>query len=327
MKPWLFAAIAFAAIESLAGGSHGSVTPGERTVSGRIFEWPVPTPRYARDPAIGPDGNVYFAVWAGDKIARYSPKSNRFLEWDTPVGMRPRGTLVAHDGKVLFGGTGTGAIGELDPSTNKIKLYRLRFDDSDPYTLVLDEQGAVWFAQRRTGLLAKLDRASGQIMEYPIGDQPYALSIDKSGAIWVTRRSSDRMARLDPKTGQVTELSFVNGSQPRRTVVAPDGMLWVTLFGNGRLAKIDPVTRRVVAEYGLPGGPNSGPDAVNADAAGRIWVSETQTDRVIMFDPRSNETRVFRLPSRDSGVRKAAIDAEGRYWYVGSDSGKLGVIE
>ena len=327
MKLWLFAAIAFAAIESLAGGSGGSVTPGAKTLSGKISEWPVPTPKYARDPAVGPDGNIYFAVWAGDKIARFDPKSNRFQEWDTPVGMHPRGILVAHDGKVLFGGADNGAIGELDPSTGKIKLYKLRFNDSDPYTLVLDAQGAVWFAQRRTGLLAKLDRASGRITEYPIGDQPYALSIDKSGAIWVTRRSADRMARFDPKTGQVTELSFVKGSQPRRTVVAPDGMLWVTLFGNGRLAKIDPVTRRLVAEYGLPGGPNSGPYAVNADAAGRIWVSETQTDKVVMFDPRSDETRVFKLPSRDSGVRKAAIDAEGRYWYVGSDSGKLGVVE
>lgn len=327
MKLWLFAAIAFAAVESLAGGSNGSVTPGAKTVSGKISEWPVPTPKYARDPAIGPDGNIYFSVWAGDKIARFDPKSNRFQEWDTPVGMHPRGILVAPDGKVLFGGAGNGAIGELDPATGKIKLYKLRFNDSDPYTLIFDAQGAVWFVQRRTGLLAKLDRTNGRIVEYPIGDQPYALSIDKSGAIWVTRRSADRMVRFDPKTGEVTELSFVKGSQPRRTVVAPDGMLWVTLFGNGRLAKIDPVTRRLVAEYGLPGGPNSGPYAVNADAAGRIWVSETQTDKVVVFDPRSDETRVFKLPSRDSGVRKAAIDTEGRYWYVGSDSGKLGVIE
>ena len=181
--------------------------------------------------------------------------------------------------------------------------------------------------QRKAGLLAKLDRASGLITEYSIGDQPYGLSIDRTGAIWVTRRSADQMSRFDPKTGKVTKFSFVKGSQPRRTVVAPDGMLWVTLFGNGRLTKIDPVAQRIVAEYRLPGGPNSGPYAVNADAAGRIWVSETQTDNVVVFDPRSDEPRVFRLPSRDSGVRKAAIDAEGRYWYVGSDSGKLGVIE
>ena len=124
MKLWLLAAIAFAAIESLAGGSNGSVIPGAKTVSGKVSEWPVPTPKYARDPAIGPDGNVYFAVWAGDKIARFDPKSNRFQEWDTPVGTHPRGILVAHDGKVLFGGAGTGAIGELDPATGKMKFLQ-----------------------------------------------------------------------------------------------------------------------------------------------------------------------------------------------------------
>jgi virginiamycin B lyase len=46
-----------------------------------------------------------------------------------------------------------------------------------------------------------------------------------------------------------------------------------------------------------------------------------------MLDPRSDAIRVFKLPRRDTGVRKAAIDAEGRYWYVGSHTGRLGVIE
>ena len=104
-------------------------------------------------------------------------------------------------------------------------------------------------------------------------------------------------------------------------------MLWVALYGTGKLAKIDPSAIRVAKEYDLPGGPNAGPYAVNADADGRIWVSELQTDNVIMLDPRSDAMRVFRLPTRDSGVRKAAIDADGRYWYLGSNSGKLGVIE
>jgi virginiamycin B lyase len=37
--------------------------------------------------------------------------------------------------------------------------------------------------------------------------------------------------------------------------------------------------------------------------------------------------RVFNLPSKDAGIRSAAIDAQGRYWYVGSHNGRLGVIE
>jgi virginiamycin B lyase len=175
--------------------------------------------------------------------------------------------------------------------------------------------------------LAKVERSGGKVTQYPIGDRPYGLSLDKRGIVWVTRRDADRIVRFDPKTGQITELALDKGSQPRRTSVAPDGMLWVTLYGTGKLAKIDPGANRVVKEYDLPGGPNAGPYAVNADADGRIWVSEIQTDNIILLDPRTGVMRTFKLPTRDSGVRKAAIDAEGRYWYLGSHSGKLGVIE
>jgi virginiamycin B lyase len=33
------------------------------------------------------------------------------------------------------------------------------------------------------------------------------------------------------------------------------------------------------------------------------------------------------LPSSNEGIRKAIVDAQGRLWYMGSHSGKLGMIE
>jgi len=323
----LFILIGVVAFETIAGDSTSGVVSGARTLLGKISEWQVPTQKYARDPAIGPDGNVYFAVMLGDKIASFDLKSKRFQEWNVPAGMHPRGLVVARDGKVLFGGAGASAIGELDPSTGNVKVYKTPSPFSDPYTLVLDAQDNIWFTERHIGRLAKLDRSSGKITEYPIGDDPYGLSLDQRGDVWVTRRSADRIARFDPQTGQVTEVLLGKGSQPRRTAVAPDGMLWVSLYGLGRLAKIDPASSRILKMYELPGGPNAGPYAVNVDAHGRIWVSESQTDNVIMLNPRSETIRVFKLPTRDVGVRNAAIDAEGRYWYVGSLAGTLGVIE
>lgn len=327
LKFCLFALIALAACESLAGGSDMSVTQCARAVSGKISEWPVPTPKFARDPAIGPDGNVYFAVRAGDRIARFDPNSKLFREWDLPAGTQPQGMLVARDNKVIFGSAGDGVIGELDPSTGKVKLHKTPSIDGGPYTLVMDAEDNIWFTAKKAGKLSKFERSSGKITEYRIGDRPYALILDKGGNVWVTRKDADRIARFDRKTGEVTELLLEKGSQPRRVTMAPDGMLWVSLYGVGKLAKIDPTANRVVKEYELPGGPNAGPYAMNADAGGRIWVSELQTDNVIMLDPRSELIRVFKLPTKDTGVRNAAIDADGRYWYVGSHAGRLGVIE
>jgi len=42
---------------------------------------------------------------------------------------------------------------------------------------------------------------------------------------------------------------------------------------------------------------------------------------------RPGSSKVFKLPSRNVGIRKAIVDAQGRYWYMGSHNGRLGVIE
>jgi len=45
------------------------------------------------------------------------------------------------------------------------------------------------------------------------------------------------------------------------------------------------------------------------------------------FDPGSEKFQVFKLPTDNEGIRKMVVDARGRLWYMGSHTGKLGVIE
>jgi virginiamycin B lyase len=136
----------------------------------------------------------------------------------------------------------------------------------------------------------------------------------------------DKLGRLDPKTGQMSEVATGPRSQPRRIAAAPDGMMWVTLYGNGKLAKIDPAAMKVVNEYQLPAG-NAGPYAVAVDGGGLVWVNEINTDTVVRLNPATDEMRVVKLPSKNTGIRKMIVDASGKLWYMGSHSGRLGVIE
>jgi virginiamycin B lyase len=59
-----------------------------------------------------------------------------------------------------------------------------------------------------------------------------------------------------------------------------------------------------------------------------VWANEIQTDTVALLDPSAGwQFRVFNLPSKGVGIRKAIVDGAGRYWYMGSHNGRLGVIE
>lgn len=323
--PCLLAAVPFAA---LAGGSNYGITPGALPdFAGKVQEWSVPTPRFARDPAIAPDGSVYIAVMSGNKVARFDPKAKAFKEWDLPPAHRPHGLLVDKRGMVWTTGNGNGTIGRLDPATGKMIEYKTPSGGGGPHTLIItDDQSTIWFTMQSGNKVASLDTKTGAIKEYATSGGPYGLALDKAGNVWFCRMGDNKMGRLDPRTGQMSEVDMGRGSRPRRVATAPDGTLWVALYGNGRLARLDPAAMKVVKEYPLPGG-NAGPYAVTTDGAGMVWINEINTDTVVRFDPKTEQMRVVQLPSSNAGIRKMVTDAGGRLWYMGSHNGRLGVIE
>jgi virginiamycin B lyase len=320
-------ALLLGAAAAWAGGSNYGLTPGVRAqLTGTISEWPVPTPRFARDPAPGPDGNIYIAVMSGNRIARFDPRAQVFKEWDLPRGARPHGLLVDPLGMVWYTGNGNGTIGRLDPGTGAVTEYRAP-SGGDPHTLVLDERGVIWFTVNGADRIGRLDTRSGAVTEYQTSGQPYGIALDRQGQVWFCQIRASKLGRLDPRTGQISELALPAGSMPRRMSAAPDGSLWVTLYGKGALLRLDPATSRVVKEYPLPAGSRGGPYAVNVDGGGFVWVNEINTDTVVRLDPATGAMRVFSLPSRGVGIRKMTVDVQGRLWYMGSHNGRLGVIE
>lgn len=326
----LLAALLLLPLAAAAGGSGYGVAPGVLAeIAGKASEWPVPTPEFARDPAPAPDGSIYIAVMNGNRIARFDPGQQRFTEWELPRNARPHGLLVDREGIVWYTGNGNGTIGRLDPQTGKVTEYRLP-SGGDPHTLVLDDsaqnRGTIWFTVQGGQRIGRLERQSGRITEYRTSGNPYGIAVDGQGFVWFCRIAADSLGRLDPASGQITELPTGAGSKPRRMALAPDGMLWVTAYGNGQLLKIDPAAQKLVKSYRMPAGDSGGPYAVTVDAAGRVWANEIATDTVAVFDPQSERFRVIPLPSKGLGIRKAIIDAEGAYWYMGSHNGRLGMV-
>ena len=322
---YLLVALPFAAY---AGGSNYGITPGAHpNLAGKVSEWPVPTPRFARDPAVAPDGSIYIAVMAGNKVARFDPKTQSFKEWDLPAGHRPHGLLVDKHGMVWTTGNGNGTIGKLDPVSGKMTEFKTPSGGGGPHTLIItDDQRAIWFTMQSGNKVASLDTRTGAIKEYPSSGGPYGLALDKAGNVWFCRMGDNKMGKLDPNTGQMAEVDTGGGSRPRRVATAPDGMLWITFYGNGKLAKLDPSAMKVVKTYPLPGG-DSGPYAVTVDGGGVVWANEISTDTVVRFDPKTEQMRVVQLPSKNVGIRKMVTDTSGRLWYMGSHNGRLGVVE
>lgn len=312
-----------------AGGSNYTVTPGISQPHGKISEWPVPTPKFARDPAPAPDGRIYIAVMHGNKLARFDPTTHTFDEWTLPDGTRPHGLVVDEKGTVWMTGNGNGTLLEIQFERGQpgpIIAHKTPSGGS-PHTIIFDGRNALWFTNQSAGKVTRFDRATKKMTEFASRDGPYGLAMDREGNVWFCQASGQRVGRIDAGTGQVTELDLGPGSMPRRIAAAPDNTLWVARYGDGKLTHIDARSAKVIKTYDMPAGPRANPYAVTVDGAGKVWVNEIGTDTVALFDPVAEKFRVFALPSKNEGIRKMIVDAKGLLWYMGSHSGKLGVIE
>src|SRR6476619_8141300 len=135
MKTALSIALALLPCAASASGSNYAGQPGSLPeIRGKVTEWPVPTPRFARDPAPAPDGSIYITVMSGNKIARFDTKAHTFKEWDVPAGARPHGLLVDKQGIVWYTGNGNGTIGRLDPVSGRATEYQTPSRGGGPHT-------------------------------------------------------------------------------------------------------------------------------------------------------------------------------------------------
>jgi len=327
MKRTLLVLACSAALCAAAGGSNYNVAPGTLpAVAGKVTEWSVPTPKFARDPAPAPDGSIFITVMHGDKIARFDPKTHQFREWDLPRGAHPHGLLVDKQGIVYYTGNGNGTIGRLDPATGKVTEFKAPSGGS-PHTIVQAADGILWFTVQE-GRIGRLDPASGEIREYKTRGGPYGLALSKDGAVWFCQLSGDRLGRVDPASGNVTEIEVRRGSGPRRVAATPDGsILWFAFYGSNELVKFDPIAQKILKKYELPSGGGGGAYAVTVDGAGFPWVDEISGNTVVRMDPATEKMQVIKLPTTNTGIRKMVIAADGKLWYMGSHTGKIGVIE
>src|SRR5258707_962024 len=118
---------------ALAGGSNYGIAPGAKQLTGKVSEWPVPTPKFARDPAPGPyglaldkRGNVWVCRMNADKMGIVDSKTGKISELYMGPGSRPRRAATAPDGTLWITLYGNGKLAHVDPAAAKIiKEYEM----------------------------------------------------------------------------------------------------------------------------------------------------------------------------------------------------------
>jgi virginiamycin B lyase len=171
-----------------------------------------------------------------------------------------------------------------------ITEYAIPAGNSDPFNIVVEAPGRVWFTMpsaNAIGSLVVTSTVDYDFTLYPVptaGSEPYDLAFDGS-AIWFTERAGNRIGRLDLATRTISDnfLTLAPGSAPTGIAVAPDGAVWFAQRDGNRIGRYNPATMTLTEySYNMAGGQ---PEDIAVLNNNNIWFTAPGVMRVVLLTP------------------------------------------
>ena len=325
------------AFRSSTRASASALAVGDLQV--KIREWDVPTKgAHPHDPAVAPDGSLWFTEQMVSKLGRLDPATGDFKEY--PLKGKndgPHGLVADQEGNIWYTGNFAAHIGKLNPRSGEVTQYKMPNDKAeDPHTAVFDTQGTLWFTVQVGNMVGRLNPKTGKIELKVVPTQdarPYGIQINSKGVPFFCEFGTSKMARIElsktePKSMQIVEYPLPESVRPRRLAIAADDRVYFTDYRGGNLGRLDPVSG-AVKMWPSPGGSGSAPYGIVITADGMVWYSESGVtpNTIIRFNPKTEEFEQTKIPSGGGTVRNMAATPDGRVYLACSGVNKVGVVE
>jgi virginiamycin B lyase len=314
---------------------HPPAQPGDVTaLNVKIHEWDVPTKGgHPHDPAVGPDGALWFTEQMSNKIGRLDPKTGEIKEYTLPSEKNagPHGLMADRDGNIWFTANFGGYIGKLDPRSGHVEEFKTGEKADDPHTLVFDASGILWFTVQGGNMVGRLDPKTGKmaLKEVPTESAlPYGIQINSKGVPIFCELGTHKIASVDPKTMAIKEYDLPAEARPRRLAIAADDTVYFTDFKSGHLGILNTSTGAVKL-LPSPSGAESNPYGITITPDGMVWYSESgvKPNTIIRFDPKTETFARANIPSGGGVVRNMASTSDGRVYIACSGVDKVGIVE
>jgi virginiamycin B lyase len=313
-----------------------TVFAATQTLTLQIKEYEVPTARSRpHDPAIAPDGSLWYTGQGANKLGRLDPKTGEFKEYPLKTANSgPHGLVADKEGDIWFTAISGGYVGKLDPKTGDIAEYRpSRGVQIDPHTPVFDHDGILWFTNEETNYIGRLDPKTGQmkLVKSPTPHAvPYGIAITKNNAPFFCEFGTNKLASVDPKTMTIHEYTLpAADARPRRIALAPDATVYYTDYGRGYLGHFDPSSGKLLKEWPSPGGAGAEPYGIAVTADGNVWYSESgvKPNTLVRFDPKSETFSSEAIPSGGGVVRNMVATPDRRLYLACSGVNKVAIVD
>jgi virginiamycin B lyase len=294
-----------------------------------IDEWTVPNDSFPHDPAVAPDGSIWYTGQQSNTLGRLDPNTGNVTEYALPrPDSGPHGLVADAKGHIWYTGNAAGHVGRLDPTTGEVQEFGMPDTRArDPHTPIFDASGTLWFTVQNGNFIGRLDPVTAEITLRPsrtLNSRPYGIVVDSKGRPFFDLFGTNKIAAIDRETLDIVEFRLPPGARPRRIAVTADNVIWYTDYARGYLGRLDPETGEV-SEFASPAGAVSRPYGMTSTSDGAIWFSESgpTPNTVVRFDPADRGMRSWPIPSGGGVVRHMVTAPNDDVWLACSGVDRL----
>jgi virginiamycin B lyase len=262
-------------------------------------------------------GSPVILLYSGLIIATFANAAyaQQVRYYPVPQGSHPHDVAPAPDGTVWYTAQARGALGRLDPRTGKIDQIPLG-SGSAPHGVIIGPDKAAWVTDGGQNAIVRVDPATRAVKIYPLpkGSRYGNLNtaaFDGKGILWFTGQSGI-YGCLDPKTGHLEVYDAPRGRGPYGMTGTPNGEIYFASLAGNYVARIDTVTGK--AQVIEPPTKGQGARRVWSDSTGRIWVSEWNSGRVSVYDPKTSGWQSWKLPGDSPLAYAVYVDEKDVVW-------------
>ncbi len=352
MRPWDAYYYVALALASWCFGCLAPARPGapSRAPAPYFREWALSHP--GSGPAIlavDEDDAVWVALARDGKIARWS--NGHVTLFPFPSDARPVGIAIARRngpeaGAIWVAASYDNKLARFDIATHKVRTFALPGDNNWPFNVAVASDGGVWFTQRFSGQVGRLDPTTGAVKNYSTSNRscgPAGLAIDRStGKVWFTEGFTDTVAALDPVTGHIQEWRLSDTSSgvisgPAGIAVDGEGGVWFAKL-EGKLGHLGPGAAEVET-IAVPAAARR-PAGIAVAPNGAVWTLALDGNLALRYDPARRAFTEFPLPTgspdeepstpplaRTARPFGLGFDRQGNLWLSEQYTGQLAALD
>lgn len=295
------------------------------------------------------DDNIWTALAKSGKLARFS--NGAIDTFDIGAESRPVGLAVGtkangHAGVIWIAASYDNKLIRFDIVSKLKREFKIEGDNSWPFNVALGTKGEVWFTQRASSRIGRLDPSTGVVTHYDTltpNAGPAGLAVDsKSGRVWFTESYADRVAVLEPVSGTIREYKMGDASTglisgPAGLAIDGEGGVWFAKL-EGKLGYIAPGSDSVEvidvpAEAKRPAG-------IAVAANGDVWAVALDGNLLLRYRPMTRDFLIYPLPTGEPDSQPGvppfartarpfgiAVDRQGNVWFSEQYTGQLAVLD